>query len=377
MTIGLTGIAKSYGTTRVLGRIDLAVEEGEFLTLVGPSGCGKSTLLRIMAGLEAPDAGTITLRGADVTGRRAAERDLAMVFQSYALYPHLTVRANMMTPLVLRKLTRLGRLPLVGPLASRAERRTLAAQVEEVARTLRIEPLLDRKPGQLSGGQRQRVALGRAMVRRPAAFLMDEPLSNLDAALRVHMRAELAELHRRLGRTFVYVTHDQAEALTMSSRVAVMKDGRILQIAPPAEVYAAPASVEVAEFVGSPAINLLAGERDAAGAVTLEGAPLRIRLGGGRPGPVTLGLRPEQLAPVSEARAGALAGTLRHAENLGADAFLHLDRQGAALIVRVDSAAAAGLAPGARVHVAIVKGRPLVFAPGGARIDAAPALEAA
>ena len=377
MTITLTGIAKSYGATPVLSGVDLTVEEGEFLTLVGPSGCGKSTLLRVMAGLEAPNAGTVRLRGADVTRRRAAERDLAMVFQSYALYPHLTVRENMMTPLVLRELTGLGRLPLLGPLVSRAERRTLAAQVEEVAATLRIEPLLDRKPGQLSGGQRQRSALGRAMVRRPAAFLMDEPLSNLDAALRVHMRAELAELHRRLGRTFVYVTHDQAEALTMSSRVAVMKAGRILQIASPAEVYARPASIEVAEFVGSPAINLLPGERDAAGAVKLDGVPLTVRLGPGRPGPVTLGLRPEQLAPVPEARPGTLAGTLRHVENLGADAFLHLDRDGAALIVRADPASAAGLAPGARVHAAIVKGRPLVFAPGGARIDAVPAPEAA
>ena len=363
------GIAKSYGGMPVLGGVDLDVREGEFLTLVGPSGCGKSTLLRIMAGLEAPDSGTVTLRGEDVTGRRAADRDLAMVFQSYALYPHLTVRENMMTPLVLRELTGLGRLPLIGPLASRARRRTLAAQVEDVADTLRIEPLLDRKPGQLSGGQRQRAALGRAMVRRPAAFLMDEPLSNLDAALRVHMRAELAELHRRLDRTFVYVTHDQAEALTMSSRVAVMKAGRILQIAPPAEVYARPASVEVAEFVGSPAINLLPGERDAAGAVTINGAPLSVRLATGRPEPVTLGLRPEQLAPVSEPRPGTLTGTLRHMENLGADAFLHLDRDGAPLIVRADPAAAARLAPGARVNAAIVKGWPLVFASGGERID--------
>ena len=200
------------------------------------------------------------------------------------------VRGNVMTTPVLRELTWLGRLPLTGPLASRSEPRRLAAQVEEVARTLRIEPLLGRKPGRLSAGQRRRAALGRAMVRGFAAFLMDSPLSNLDAPPRVRMRAET---HRRFGRTCVDVTHDQGEALTMSSRVAVMKAGRILQIAPPAELYARPASVEVAAFVGSPAISLPAGERDAAGAVTLDGVPLPLRLGPGRPGPPTLGLRPE------------------------------------------------------------------------------------
>lgn len=369
MTITLRDIKKSYGATPVLGGVDLAVEEGEFLTLVGPSGCGKSTLLRIMAGLEVPDSGAVMLRGDDVTGRRAAERDLAMVFQSYALYPHLTVRDNMMTPLVLRDLSRIGRLPLVGPLASRGQRRALMAQVEEVAATLRIQPLLDRKPGQLSGGQRQRAALGRAMVRRPAAFLMDEPLSNLDAALRVHMRAELAELHRRLGRTFVYVTHDQAEALTMSTRMAVMREGRILQIAPPDEVYTRPATVEVAAFVGSPRINLLPAEADAAGRVRIAGWTLPVRIPPNRGGSVTVGLRPEQLAPTAEPGGEGLSGSLRHIESLGADAYLHLGRDGETLIVRAAPEMVTGLRLGDPVHLTVAKGVPLVFGADGHRHD--------
>ena len=369
MTIALTGIDKRYGDTPVLSNVDLAAREGEFLTLVGPSGCGKSTLLRVMAGLEAPDAGRVSLRGEDVTGRRAAGRDLAMVFQSYALYPHLTVRENMMTPLVLRDLSGPGRLPLVGPLLSRGKRRDLMAQVETVAETLRIAPLLDRKPGQLSGGQRQRAALGRAMVRRPAAFLMDEPLSNLDAALRVHMRTELAELHRRLGRTFVYVTHDQAEALTMSTRMAVVREGRILQLAPPAEVYARPATVEVAAFVGSPRINLLPGECDGAGRVRVGPWRLDERVHCGPGGPVTVGLRPEALSPADAPGPEKLSGTLRHVESLGADAHLHLDRDGTDLIARTAPGTAARLRLDQTVHLRRAPGTPLVFDAEGRRLE--------
>ncbi|MEO0923827.1 MAG: ABC transporter ATP-binding protein, partial [Pseudomonadota bacterium] len=200
--IVLSGIGKSFGETEVLRGIDLAVEAGQFVTLVGPSGCGKSTLLRILAGLEAADTGKVLIGDQDVTCTRPADRNLAMVFQSYALYPHLTVAENMMTPLKLRDLRLAGRLPFVGPILARTEHLRLRKQVHRTAETLKIEALLDRKPGQLSGGQRQRAALGRAMVRNPIAFLMDEPLSNLDAALRVHMRAELSELHRRLKTTF-------------------------------------------------------------------------------------------------------------------------------------------------------------------------------
>ncbi|MFV2091943.1 MAG: ABC transporter ATP-binding protein, partial [Hyphomicrobiales bacterium] len=201
----LKNIYKSFGSTEVLKGVDLAIRDGEFLTLVGPSGCGKSTLLRILAGLEAPTSGQVWIRGQDVTGVRPSARNLAMVFQSYALYPHLSVAENMLTPLKLRDLSRRQRLPLVGPLLARAKNAELMGKVRETAEILQIQHLLDRKPGQLSGGQRQRVALGRAMVRQPVAFLMDEPLSNLDAALRVHMRAELTQLHRRLKTTFVYV----------------------------------------------------------------------------------------------------------------------------------------------------------------------------
>ncbi|MEP2437489.1 MAG: ABC transporter ATP-binding protein, partial [Roseibium sp.] len=207
--IKLRSIGKSYGTTSVLKGIDLDIRSGEFLTLVGPSGCGKSTLLRILAGLEVPSSGDVEIGGKPVTDVRPANRNLAMVFQSYALYPHLTIAQNMMTPLRLRDLSTAERLPFVGPMLGRAKHQKMLQQVQETAKVLRIEALLDRKPGQLSGGQRQRAALGRAMVRKSVAFLMDEPLSNLDAALRIHMRSELAELHRSLQATFVYVTHDQ------------------------------------------------------------------------------------------------------------------------------------------------------------------------
>ena len=289
----ISEVSKSFGETSVLSGVDLQISEGEFITLVGPSGCGKSTLLRILAGLEAPDTGSIFIGSADMTTIRPADRNLAMVFQSYALYPHLTVAQNMMTPLRMRDLSRLQRLPITGPMVARSRYRDLMAQVRDAAEILKIEHLLDRKPGQLSGGQRQRAALGRALVRNPVAFLMDEPLSNLDAALRVHMRAELAELHRRLGTTFVYVTHDQAEALTMSDRMAVMLGGKVLQIGPPEQIYDNPQTVDVARFVGSPPINMLAGEVNGAGVVSLFGKPLGIVHA--HAGVVLIGVRPENL----------------------------------------------------------------------------------
>lgn len=271
----LDGIGKSFGGQAILSGVALAAGPGEFVALVGPSGCGKSTLLRIAAGLEKPDAGRVLLGGQDVTAMRAAERDMAMVFQSYALYPHLTARQNMALPLAMRRLTGFERLPLLGRLArgTGARRRAIAAEVAQAAEALRIAPLLDRKPAQMSGGQRQRVALGRALVRHPRAFLMDEPLSNLDAKLRVQMRSELKRFHQDQQATVIYVTHDQLEAVTMADRMAVMNAGLLQQYDTPAEVFAHPANTFVAGFVGSPAMNLLPATAEARGGeVVLRGA---------------------------------------------------------------------------------------------------------
>src|SRR5829696_10429128 len=218
-SVELSGISKAFGDTSVLNGIDLSIRDGEFLTLVGPSGCGKSTLIRIIAGLEAQDEGSIAIGGSPIDHLRPHERRVAMVFQSYALYPHMSVRANLSLPLVMSRLRLHERLPLIRLLSRRRREvmHSIEGEVEAVAQQLQLGALLDRRPAQLSGGQRQRVALGRAIVRHPDVFLMDEPLSNLDAKLRVHMRTELAELHQRLGATFIYVTHDQVEAMTMSN----------------------------------------------------------------------------------------------------------------------------------------------------------------
>jgi len=330
-SVELQSIGKSFGGTPVLSGIDLAVADGEFLTLVGASGCGKSTLIRIIAGLEAQSAGSVRIGGASVDHLRPHERHVAMVFQSYALYPHMRVFANMALPLTMTRLNLFERLPLLRLLSPR--RRGVMAgisqQVHAVARQLQIESLLDRRPSQLSGGQRQRVALGRAMVREPAVFLMDEPLSNLDAKLRVHMRSELAELHARLGVTFIYVTHDQVEAMTMSDRVAMMDSGTILQLGKPDDLYARPANVKVAQFIGTPAINLLPARVGATGTVELFGTnlPIRVRRPAGTT--LTLGIRPQAVTPATTGTAHtglcALDGRLRRSENLGAEHILHVD----------------------------------------------------
>jgi multiple sugar transport system ATP-binding protein len=289
--------------------VSLRIEDGEFMVLVGPSGCGKSTLLRAIAGLEEATAGSISIGGRDVTELAPRARDVAMVFQSYALYPHMTVRQNLGYGLKVRK-------------TGKAE---IAARVERVARLLHLDELLERRPAALSGGQRQRVAMGRAIVREPLAFLMDEPLSNLDAKLRVSMRAELASLHARLRATMVYVTHDQVEAMTLGQRVAVMRSGRIQQVDTPQALYRDPVNLFVAAFIGSPAMNLVEAALDGSG---VEVGGVRIALPPeqrpDRTGPVVLGIRPESFedAAFAEAALPQLEIEVAVVEDLGADAHV-------------------------------------------------------
>jgi multiple sugar transport system ATP-binding protein len=297
----LREITKTYGRAAALRGVSLSVEDGELVAIVGPSGCGKSTLLSIVAGLDAPSSGEILIDGRTVNALSPRERDVAMVFQSYALYPHMTVRRNLAFPL---EVAHLGR-------------REIEARVGEVAALLGIEPLLDRHPAALSGGQRQRVALGRALVRRPRVFLLDEPLSNLDAALRVSVRAELKKLHERLGATFVYVTHDQAEAMTLADRIAVLRDGAVEQVGPPREIYAVPATTFVARFVGTPQMNLV---------------PPAV-LGVGTEGEV-LGIRPEDLEVSLEARPGSLAARVWLVEPVGPETWVTVERDGTRLVAR-------------------------------------------
>ena len=371
--IALSGVTKSYGGQSVINGVDLDIHDGEFLTLVGPSGCGKSTTLRIIAGLETQSSGDVSIDGVSVNETRPSLRDLAMVFQSYALYPHLTVRQNLMTPLRLRDLSFWERFPLLGHLlpSRRSKMVQIEKEVQIVSETLKIEPLLARKPGQLSGGQRQRVALGRAMVRNPAAFLMDEPLSNLDASLRVHMRAELSALHKKLKTTFIYVTHDQAEALTMSDRIAVMMDGDLLQLGSPEEVYQNPQDIRVAEFIGSPKMNILPGHCDEFGHITCAGLSLDGVLANPAPGPVSVGLRPEPLTLTDAGAAQSLSGQLTYKENLGSDVFFHVTQEGSesAIIIRAQPLAATPQKPGDTLHCAPVPGKPLVFGADGRRLD--------
>ena len=287
-SIQLNNVSKSFGSVEVIPPLDLTIHESEFVVFVGPSGCGKSTLLRLIAGLEDVSGGSIHIDGADMTETRPSRRGLAMVFQSYALYPHMSVRRNIGFPLKMAKL----------PAAEIEEKVKTAAQV------LNLTDYLDRRPGQLSGGQRQRVAIGRAIVREPKAFLFDEPLSNLDAALRVSMRLEIAELHQKLGATMVYVTHDQVEAMTMADKIVVLEAGRIKQVGSPLELYHKPQNIFVAGFIGSPKMNLISG----AGATEHNAA--------------TIGIRPEHLE-ISETD-GPWQGKVGVAEHLGSDTFFHI-----------------------------------------------------
>ena len=284
----LKAVTKSFGTVDVIKGVDLTVQEGEFCVFVGPSGCGKSTLLRIIAGLEDATAGEVAIDGRRVNEVPPAKREIAMVFQSYALYPHLTVRDNM--GLALKQ---------VG--VSRAE---ITASVDRAADMLALGPLLDRRPAELSGGQRQRVAIGRAIVRRPKLFLFDEPLSNLDAALRVATRIEIARLHRQLGATMIYVTHDQVEAMTLADRIVVLRAGKVEQVGAPMELYNDPANTFVAGFIGSPQMNFLK-----AGALGMRSD--------------TMGVRPEHIAISREA--GQIEGTVSHVEKLGGETLVYVN----------------------------------------------------
>ena len=326
-TVTFDGATRHYegGTRPAVDALDLELADGEFLVLVGPSGCGKSTSLRMLAGLEPVDAGAIRIGDRDVTKVDPSDRDIAMVFQTYALYPHMTVAENMGFA-----------LRIAG--TSKSEIRT---RVEEAAKVLDLTEYLDRKPKALSGGQRQRVAMGRAIVRNPQVFCMDEPLSNLDAKLRVATRTQIASLQRRLGVTTVYVTHDQVEAMTMGDRVAVLKDGVLQQVASPREMYDRPANVFVAGFIGSPAMNLLDVPVDADGRVHVGGfdIPLPRTAREAMTGPVAkVGVRPEDLRLAEPGRGVDVVVEL--VEELGSDAFLHASVVGSdgseVLVARVD-----------------------------------------
>jgi ABC-type sugar transport system ATPase subunit len=330
-TVEIDSLEKHYVGHHALKRISFTVRDGEFVVLVGPSGCGKSTLLRCIAGLEDVSAGTVRIAGRDVTDLEPRDRDIAMVFQSYALYPHMTVRDNMAFSLDLK----------------RKPKAEIDSLVAEAARILGIEPLLDRKPRALSGGQRQRVAMGRAIVRHPQVFLFDEPLSNLDAQLRVQMRTEVRALHDRLGATSIYVTHDQVEAMTMADRIVVLDAGRIVQAGAPLELYARPANQFVASFIGSPGINLLEGTVEADGTLRLADGGLLRAPSGARPGPVTVGIRPEDLAPDA---AGAVAGRIRIVERLGAETYVLFGSVASPLTWRIPGAVSAAPGDEVRLH---------------------------
>jgi multiple sugar transport system ATP-binding protein len=320
----LQGIEKFFGEHRAIKGVDLAIEKGEFIVFVGPSGCGKSTLLRLIAGLEPIDGGQLVLDGRDITQAPSSKRDLAMVFQSYALYPHMSVYENMSFAL---------KLAGVDPAVVREK-------VERAAKILNLTPYLERTPKALSGGQRQRVAIGRAIVRAPKVFLFDEPLSNLDAAPRGQTRVEIAKLHRDLGATTIYVTHDQVEAMTLADRIVVLRDGLIEQVGTPLALYDRPANQFVAQFIGSPQMNVVEGRH--------------LPQVGGVPAGGFVGLRPEDvtLQPVAQARSGTLPGTVELVESLGAETLIYVTTDsGAQLVAR--QATRSALHNGDRVGIAV------------------------
>jgi sn-glycerol 3-phosphate transport system ATP-binding protein len=349
--VQLHDIRKTYLDNEVIHGVSIDIADGEFIVIVGPSGCGKSTLLRMVAGLETISAGEIVIGSRIVNTLEPKDRDIAMVFQNYALYPHMSVYENMAYGLKIRGLTKTD----------------IEAKVKRAAGILELGPLLERKPRLLSGGQRQRVAMGRAIVREPAVFLFDEPLSNLDAKLRVQMRFEIQKLHRQLGTTSLYVTHDQVEAMTLAQRMVVMNAGRAEQIGTPMEVYENPATVFVAGFIGSPAMNFLEGKSDGNGRVVLDGGgsvPVAPKLEAGRD--VTIGIRPEHLTPRKPSEAD-LVGSVEVVEALGADTLVHVSIAGRTTIARLPNGIP--VAVGEPIALAATRDRIYVFDAGsGARV---------
>ncbi|MBA3911036.1 MAG: sugar ABC transporter ATP-binding protein [Rhodobacter sp.] len=359
--LDIRNVTKSYGSVEVLHRVDVAVEEGEFLVLVGPSGCGKSTLLNMIAGLEGISGGEIAIKGRVVNGVHPSKRNIAMVFQSYALYPNMTVGQNMTFGLEMHGV----------PKPEREE------ALSRVAKLLQIDHLLDRKPGQLSGGQRQRVAMGRALVRNPDVFLFDEPLSNLDAKLRVDMRTEIKKLHQSLKTTIVYVTHDQIEAMTLSTRIAVMNKGHVQQLGTPKEIYDTPANVFVATFMGSPAMNLvpatvvMEGGVPHAAVTDADGTPRHLRfsqanLAAWAGKPILLGIRPEAItdpegADRKSANIVALANRVGVTEPAGSDTFVTMQLSGKDIVARMRADAL--VAPGQVFDFAVNMEKAVAFDP--------------
>ncbi|MDE0006957.1 MAG: ABC transporter ATP-binding protein [Gammaproteobacteria bacterium] len=360
VAVSLIQVAKSYGDVEVLQPFDLQVGEGEFVVLLGPSGCGKSTILKMIAGLEEVSHGEIHVAGELVNYVRPRDRDVSMVFQNYALYPHMTVRDNIAFPLTMSRRPRL-------------KRDVIGARTLEAADIVDLAPYLDRKPAQLSGGQRQRVALARAIVRQPAVFLMDEPLSNLDALLRADMRTSLLEVHARIKKATLYVTHDQIEAMTMADRVVVLNAGRIQQIGRPRDLYTAPANTFVAQFIGSPRMPLHDLEVRDDGTLSFADATLTgdadVPLAPGAS--VTVGLRPSALRATSSASA-CFAGKVTRRDYLGSDSYLDVDL-GAGLSVMVRAEADSAVRPGDTVRVAADPGAIHVFDDSGARVCGASA----
>jgi multiple sugar transport system ATP-binding protein len=348
-TVRFAGVHKDYGAIPVVTDLNLELPDGSFTVLVGPSGCGKSTSLRMLAGLESVTSGTITIDDRDVTHLQPRDRDVAMVFQNYALYPHLTVRENIAFPLR----------------AAKTPRSDALARADEVADSLGLSKLLGRKPKDLSGGQQQRVAIGRAIIRQPSVFLFDEPLSNLDAKLRVETRTELLQIQRRLGITCLYVTHDQEEAMTLSDRMVVMRDGQPAQVGTPLEVYDTPIDTFVATFVGSPKMNLIDGQLSGETFSLPNGFALTVPQEIAR-GAVTLGIRPDDLMPTAVEDAAAARVVL--VELLGPRAIVTIDARGTELTCVVEASRLSGITEGARVALSARPGAVHVFDTAGRRV---------